>query len=119
MMTNARISSLGSELPEWTMADGELARSVWDRLSENARSILMILMEHPGTEHTGAEIARILKLPYGNQSVHSTLGHPGRFCREVGRIQLWRYTYPTRDRVHYSVTPIVAALLRRASDSAS
>ncbi|QYN37778.1 hypothetical protein K1T35_11355 [Pseudonocardia sp. DSM 110487] len=114
----ARTSSLSSDLPEWTAVDGELARSVWDRLSENARSILVILMERPGTEHIGAEIARILKLPYGNQSVHSTLGNPGRLCREAGRTQLWRYRYPTRDRVHYSVTPIVADLLRRAAGSA-
>jgi hypothetical protein len=108
-----------SELPDWTMSDGELARSVWERLSENARAILGILMDRPGTEHTGEEIAVMLELPWGSQSVHSTLGNPGRFCKEVGRTQLWLYTYPTRERVHYSMTPIVAGLLRRAADSAS
>jgi hypothetical protein len=106
-------SSLATELPEWTALDGELARSVWDRLSENARSILTILMEQPGTEHTGAEIAGRLQLPHGKESVHSTLGNPGRFCKEAGRAQLWRYTYPTQGRVRYSVTPTVADLLRR------
>jgi hypothetical protein len=43
----ARTSSLSSDLLEWTAVDGELARSVWDRLSENARSILVILIGTP------------------------------------------------------------------------
>jgi len=64
-------------------------------------------------------MARMLKFPHGNQSVHSTLGHPGRNCGEVGRTQLWLYTYPTRDLIRYSMTPAAADLLRRAADSAN
>ncbi len=113
-MVAAHAAIPGSALPDWTKADDELVRIVWEKLSENARAILGILMEHPGTEHTGEKIAEILNLPGGNQSVHSTLGHPGRFCGDVGRTQMWLYTYPTRERVHYSMTPIVADLLRKA-----
>ncbi|GAA1275916.1 hypothetical protein GCM10009609_43650 [Pseudonocardia aurantiaca] len=97
----------------WTPADQDLARSIWSQLTEDAKSLLEILMESPGRQFTGAEIGQLLRPSREASAVQGLLGQAGRLCKAAGMEQFW--AFPKRDgRTHYWMTESVANLLRDA-----
>jgi len=66
------------ELPGWSDSDRDLAEAYWGKLSQSAKDLFSVLINHPGEKFTGDELARELGLPGGRQSVKSVLTWPGR-----------------------------------------
>ncbi|SDF60795.1 hypothetical protein SAMN05216553_102292 [Lentzea fradiae] len=108
-----------SEIPDdhrsaWTEADRELAATLWGKLTEPAKALFSILIDHPGQKFTGDELAHELGLANGRQSTKSVLSRPGALCTEFGRIPLWSWDYPDGKRARYWTTPEVAGIFRQA-----
>ncbi|WP_158880611.1 DUF6416 domain-containing protein [Amycolatopsis anabasis] len=97
----------------WSASDDDLAAAVWAKLSESAKSLFSVLIEHPGTKFSGAELAEILSIPSGRSGVAATLCWPKRHCAALGRGYLWSWGYPADKRARYWMTDEVAELLDR------
>ncbi|WP_407939514.1 DUF6416 domain-containing protein [Nocardia terrae] len=97
----------------WTPSDADLAAEVWDRLSDKARALLSVLVDAPGREFSGQELAELLGLS-GSQSAAGILSRPSRLCAEAGRGYMWRWRYPDGQPCVYSMDEDIAALFRGA-----
>ncbi len=75
----------GGEPAPWTEADLDEARWVYRKLSDPARELFDLLIEHPGEHFSGNDIASRLKLDKGAHGVAGVLAWPGRWCRKLGR----------------------------------
>ncbi|MFE9207515.1 DUF6416 domain-containing protein [Micromonospora sp. NPDC007230] len=107
----------GKGAPEpWGSSDEELARKVWGKLSDSAKALFSILIDAPGREFSGDELAERLGMS-GKNAVAGLLGWPGRHCIEAGREWLWDWRYPDGKTVVYWLTPEMAELLRSVRDS--
>lgn len=93
--------------------DLELATAAWAKFPKRAKALFGTLIDHPGREYTGAELAELHDVPNGRSGVAGVLAHPGRQLKKIGRKH--HFTYSDRDGVgRYSMTPDLAALFERA-----
>jgi hypothetical protein len=103
------------ERESWTVADADLAIEVWGKFTDSARALFSILLDSPGREFGGDELATRLGLS-GKNAVAGLLGWPGRHCHEVGREWLWDWRYPDGKTAVYWLTPEIAELFQPARD---
>jgi hypothetical protein len=66
-------------------ADATDAEALWAKYSKNARGMFSLLMDNPGKEFTGDEIAEAVGIPNGAHGVAGVLAWPGRHGAEIGR----------------------------------
>jgi hypothetical protein len=97
----------------WTLHDAHYAEEIWEKLSDDARSFLRILMASPEKEFTAEEIGQILEPSREARKVQGLLGRAGQLCIRAGLEQLWHFP-KKRGRTRYSMARTVANLLRDA-----
>lgn len=61
------------------------ATELWKKLTPRARGLFGMLMDNPGVEFTGQQIADALNIPHGAYGVAGALGYPGRYVYAMGR----------------------------------
>jgi hypothetical protein len=100
----------------WTNSDDDLllARSVWQKFSPRAKAVFSLLMDQPGHQVSGRDLASRLNIPNGTSGVAGVLGWPGRHCAKVNRVGLWEWEYrPEEDSTYYWIEPEVADLFNK------
>lgn len=103
-------------LTNWTNSNDDLAlaRSVWAKLSPRAKALFSLLMDQPGHQVSGVDLAATLDIPNGTSGVAGVLAWPGRHCAAVNRVGLWRWEYrPEEGSSYYWIEPEVADLFRK------
>ncbi|MGC4874976.1 DUF6416 domain-containing protein [Micromonospora sp. DT43] len=103
-------------LEPWGPSDAELAKKVWGKFSDSAKALFSILIDSPGREFGGDELAELLDMS-GKNAVAGLLGWPGRHCIEARREWLWDWRYPDGLTAVYWLTPEMAELFRSARDA--
>lgn len=95
-------------------ADASIESTVewWKMLTKPARRVFLYLAENPGTNHTGAEIAKACEIEKGANGVAGTLSWPGKHARN--RFGLAFPLSWDRETQEYSMDPNVATLIQRA-----
>jgi hypothetical protein len=94
----------------WTAADTEDAAWLYRRLSDPARELFDLLVDTPGAQHSGNEVAARLGLDKGAHGLAGVLAWPGRWCRKLGREFPIATTARADGGTDYAMTPEVAAL---------
>lgn len=61
------------------------AEALWARYSPNARAMFGLLIDNPGKEFSGDEIAEACSIPNGAHGVAGVLAWPGRHGLKIGR----------------------------------
>lgn len=115
----------GSGVPqashEWGSTDDDLADAValWKKFSPRARAMFSLLIDNPGTEYTGEQIAEACGIPNGAHGVAGVLAWPGRHGAAIGRglPSNWRQD-PETFESFYAMSPERAALFGAARDAA-
>jgi len=103
------------ELQAWTnnKEDEELAKVVWTKLSDRAKSLFSTLMDAPEKKFSGEDLAEALDIPNGKYGTAGVLAWPGRHSSAVGRILPCNYEDgPVGGSAGYWMTKEVAALFR-------
>lgn len=114
------VSSTGKpegEQVAWSRSDGEIAQVVWGKFSETAKALFSTLIDKPGRQFSGDELAQMLDLPNGKHGVAGVLAWPGRYCQTAGRTWPWTFDYPEGGNARYGMTDEIADLFRRARES--
>ncbi|WP_459961094.1 GmrSD restriction endonuclease domain-containing protein [Nocardia sp. IFM 10818] len=109
----ARVNAAQGRRRPWTPADAVLAEEVWDLLTARARGLFSILIDNPGRQYSGAELAELLNLP-NSQSTAAVLSRPGTLCAEVQRHYMWSWEYLGDGKCYYWMDDEKAALFRKA-----
>lgn len=75
------------DLPLWgtTKEDFTDAEVLWKKYSPNARKMFSLLIDNPGKEYTGDQIAEAVGIPNGAHGVAGVLAWPGRHGNKMGR----------------------------------
>lgn len=75
------------KLTPWSHEDSDLpdATLLWKKYSPNARAVFSLLIDNPGKEFTGDEIAEACNIPNGAHGVAGVLAWPGRHGAAIGR----------------------------------
>ncbi len=98
----------------WTDEDLDDARWLYGRLSDPARELFDLLIDDPGTSHSGNDVATRLHLDKGAHGVVGILAWPGRWCSKLGK----EFPIITEARedggTDYSMSPELAALFAKA-----
>jgi hypothetical protein len=68
-----------------TAKDVADAAALWKKLTLRARAMFSLLIDNPGEEFTGQQIADALDIPHGAYGVAGVLGYPGRHAYAIGR----------------------------------
>lgn len=68
-----------------TAQDHADAVKLWKKYSPRARAVFSLLMDNPGKEFTGGQIAKEANIPNGSHGVAGVLAHPGRHGIKMGR----------------------------------
>jgi hypothetical protein len=104
----------GGEPSPWTDDDLEQARWIYRKLSDPARDLFDLLIDHPAEHYGGNDIASRLQLDKGAHGVAGILAWPGRWCRKLGR----EFPIDTEARedggTDFSMSAATAALFARA-----
>lgn len=103
----------------WAKTDEDLALAqiVWRKLSDRAKAMFDLLMEHPGAKISGEMIAEKVTIPNGKYGVAGVLAWPGRHCYAVGRLLPVRYEDgPVGGSANYWVEKDVADLFKHAQE---
>lgn len=110
---------LGDERLPWTSDDHANAEWLWRKLNKRARSLFNLLMETPGREYTGHEIAKTLDIPNGANGVAGVLAWPGRYTWEIRRElpSSWRDGEDPGTPSVYWMTPETAQLFQDARNA--
>jgi Family of unknown function (DUF6416) len=107
----------GGEPSPWTDGDEREARWIYRKLSDPARQLFDLLIDRPGEQFSGNDIASRLKLEKGAHGVAGVLAWPGRWCRKLGR----EFPIDTEVRedggTDFSMSSETAALFDRARRS--
>jgi hypothetical protein len=71
----------------WTGSDEdrEDAEKLWSKMTSRAKGFYNLMMDAPGTEFTGNQIAKELSIPNGANGVAGVLAWPGRYCWNMNR----------------------------------
>lgn len=80
--SQALVKKTWGSSPEADAADAE---ALWAKYSKNARGMFSLLLDNPGKEFTGDEIAEAVGIPNGAHGVAGVLAWPGRHGAEIGR----------------------------------
>ncbi|MCP9619922.1 DUF262 domain-containing protein [Nocardia otitidiscaviarum] len=99
----------------WEADDLDLATELWSELTDRARSLFSLLIDHPNRQFSGEELAELLGLP-NSQSVAALLSRPGKLCADAGRNYLWWWEYLDDGRCYYWMDDQLAALFREVRD---
>lgn len=101
----------------WSDDDLALAEIVWGQLSQPARDLFGVLIDHPEQQISGEQLAEDLHIEYGKNGVAGVLGWPGRHCYAVGReFPIEREAGPVGESSSYWMASDVADLFRKARD---
>lgn len=114
--TLAEPESSGVERQAWSSDDLDKAEWLWRKLSKHAKKMFAMLMDEPGREFTGAEIAKAAEIPNGANGVAGVLAWPGRYCWQLERHMptSWRDGEDPYSPSVYWMSPEVAELFRAA-----
>lgn len=78
----------------WTGSDEdrEDAEKLWSKMTSRAKGLYSLMIDAPGTEFTGNQIAKELSIPNGANGVAGVLAWPGRYCWNMHRLlpQHWK-----------------------------
>lgn len=71
----------------WTGADEDRtdAATLWSKMNNRAKGLFNLMIDSPGTEFTGRQIASELGIPNGANGVAGVLAWPGRYCWNLSR----------------------------------
>jgi len=71
----------------WTGSDEdrEDAEKLWSKMTSRAKGLYSLMIDAPGTEFTGNQIAKELSIPNGANGVAGVLAWPGRYCLNMNR----------------------------------
>jgi hypothetical protein len=105
-----------AEPVEWTSTDVDLAKTVWDKFSETAKALFSNLIDAPGREFDGDELAQLANVQKGRHGIAGVLAWPSRHCFAAGRSYCWRWTYPDGETAAYWMPDELADLFRQARD---
>jgi hypothetical protein len=105
------------ELTAWASTDVDLARSVWAKFTSTARALFSKLIDEPGQQFAGDELAAMIGVPNGRHGVAGVLAWPARHCFAAGRSYCWYWSYPDGETAVYWMADELAALFREARDS--
>lgn len=103
-------------LRSWTNSSDDLvlARAVWEKFSPRAKAVFSLLMDQPGHQVSGRDLASTLDIPHGTSGVAGVLAWPARHCAAVNRVGPWRWEYrPEEDSTYYWIEPKVADLFKK------
>ena len=104
----------GGEPRAWSDDDLDPAAWVYRKLSEPARQLFDLLIDHPGERFSGNELASRLKLEKGAHGVAGVLAWPGRWCRKLG-LEFPIETAAREDGgTDFSIDARIAAVFERA-----
>lgn len=106
-----------AEVSPWGQTDEDLAlaKVVWTKLSDRAKAMFDLLMEHPGDKISGEMVAETLDIPNGKYGVAGVLAWPGRHSYGVGRHLPVRYEDgPVGGSANYWMDKAVADLFQLA-----
>lgn len=80
-------TSLPPKLIPWGTAEKDYAdaETLWKKFSPRARAMFSLLMDNPGKEFTGEQIAEACDIPNGRNGVAGVLAWPGRHGSAMGR----------------------------------
>lgn len=72
---------------DWTGSDEdhEDAEKLWSKMTSRAKGFYSLLIDAPGTEFSGNQIAEELSIPNGANGVAGVLAWPGRYCFNMNR----------------------------------
>ena len=99
----------------WAPSDQELARSVWNKLSPQAKSLFTTLIDHSGQKFSGTELAERVGIANGRHGVAGVLAWPGRYCVASDRKLMWEWEYPDGEQAVYWLASETADLFRKAA----
>jgi hypothetical protein len=100
----------------WSRDDEELAKQLWAKFNDRARALFSTLLQEPGRQFTGQELAGMLDIPNGSSGVAGVLAWPGRYCKQVGRSICWHVGWTQDDYLAvYWMEGVLADLFRKAS----
>ncbi|WP_018787619.1 DUF6416 domain-containing protein [Micromonospora sp. CNB394] len=111
-----QVSGVKPEPTDWTQADVDLARTVWGRFSDNAKALFSTLIDQPGREFDGDDLAESLNIPNGRHGVAGVLAWPSRHCAAAGRNYCWLWSSREGGPVVYWMTDELAGLFRQARE---
>lgn len=107
------------DLRPWGDTDEELtdAAALWKKYSPRARAMFSLLIDNPGKEFTGEQIAEAADIPHGAHGVAGVLAWPGRYGNAVGRglPSDWRED-PETGEGYYGMSEERAALFQSARE---
>ena len=106
---------------EWANTDEDLADALtlWKKFSPRARAMFSLLIDNPGQEYTGEQIAEACNIPNGAHGVAGVLAWPGRHGAAIrrGLPSNWREDAETFESF-YAMSPERAALFGAAREQA-
>jgi hypothetical protein len=103
----------------WTAEDRDLAMDIWNKLSDQARALFTIMIDAPGEDFDGDELADMLGLSTGRLGVSGLLSWPSKYAAAVGRQIFWECLIGPdgpSGPCQYSMTIVQARLFRQARD---
>ena len=104
----------------WTGSDEdrEDAEELWSKMSSRAKGFYNLLIDAPGTEFTGNQIAEKLSIPNGANGVAGVLAWPGRYCLKLNRglPQHWKHGEDGAASVYWMDADIAALFAAVRSD---
>lgn len=111
--------SEGPQFKPWENLESDLedAALLWEKFSRPARAMFGLLIENPGKEFTGGQIAEAVDISNGAHGVAGVLAWPGRYGKAIGRglPSFWRVDHETMESF-YSMSKERADLFRAARE---
>lgn len=109
------------KLTPWGDDDSDFADAValWHKYSPRARAMFSLLIDNPGKEYTGADIAEACNIPNGAHGVAGVLAWPGRHGAKLkrGLPSAWREDPETLES-YYWMSEKRAAFFKSVRESA-
>lgn len=104
----------------WTGSDEdrEDAEKIWSKMTSRAKGFYNLLIDAPGTEFTGNQIAKQLSIPNGANGVAGVLAWPGRYCLKLNRglPQHWKHGEDGAPSVYWMDADVAALFASVRSD---
>jgi hypothetical protein len=99
----------------WAPEDDAEAEQYWRKLSVSARGLFTLLMEEPGKQYTGNQIADAIGIENGANGVAGVLAWPGRHSWPLNRQLPWQWKVGEDGTESvYWIEPGIAELFGRA-----
>jgi len=104
-------------LPWDTKEDLALAKEAWALFPKRAQLVFSTLIDNPGKQFSGDELANMHDIPNGKWGVAGVLAWPGRYLWKLGRVLHFKADPNPEGGSLYSMEPDLADLFRRARDT--